>query len=230
MSAQRVTLQPVTHHPIQPLETLAHVGSSRPPNRSASPRQSRTLLTASPAHSPIAPASAHQSRRQLQSCGPSRQPPPEHGSCPVLVTDSPRLAPLRPEHRRQHLRSQLPLVSSDNDSECSAQLRACGRTHSASSRSVQTLPPTAGSPMNCDGDGVPDSALRSCHHFITTARNKTGALLSRLRSICSFVTIMYMSKKSRALGFRLPLCGTQASAGKLRAAFQQQSSQACKRR
>src|ERR1035438_7693169 len=183
MSAQRVTLQPVTHHPIQPLETLAHVGSSRPPNRSASPRQSRTLLTASPAHSPIAPASAHQSRRQLQSCGPSRQPPPEHGSCPVLVTDSPRLAPLRPEHRRQHLRSQLPLVSSDNDSECSAQLRACGRTHSASSRSVQTLPPTAGSPMNCDGDGVPDSALRSCHNFITTARNKTGALLSRLQPI-----------------------------------------------
>jgi hypothetical protein len=37
--------------------------------------------------------------------------------------------------------------------------------------------------MNCDGDGVPDSALRSCHNFITTARNKTGALLSRLQPI-----------------------------------------------
>src|SRR5271157_2030297 len=152
-----------------------------PPDRSVSPRQSRTPLTASPAQSPIAPASLHQNPCPLRSFASGKELPPGHYSCPVLVTDSPRSVPLRPEHRRQHLRSQLPFVSSDNDSEYSALLRACGKTRSPPSRSQQTLPPSAGSPMHCDADAAPEPALRSCQHFTTTARNKTGALLSRLR-------------------------------------------------
>src|SRR5271165_896131 len=153
-----------------------------PPDRSVSPRQSRTPLTASPAQSPIAPASLHQNPCPLRSFASGKELPPGHYSCPVLVTDSPRSVPLRPEHRRQHLRSQLPFVSSDNDSEYSALLRACGKTRSPPSRSQQTLPPSAGSPMHCDADAAPEPALRSCQHFTTTARNKTGALLSRLHS------------------------------------------------
>src|SRR5208283_3676087 len=138
-------------------------------------------LTASPAQSPIAPASAHQSRRQLRFCGPSRQRPPILLP-PLAVVPDPRLAtPLQPD-RRQHLRSQLPFVSSDNDSEYSALLRPCGKTRSPPSRSQQTLPPSAGSPMHCDADAAPEPALRSFQHFTTTARNKTGALLSRLHS------------------------------------------------
>src|SRR5271165_240983 len=189
MPAQRVTLQPVAHHPIQPLETLAHVGSSR---RQIDPRRR------SKAEHRLQPLQhIHQSRQRrrikaganFDSAARADNDRQNTARVLSLVWVSPRSVPPRPG-RRQHLRSQLPFVSSDNDSECSAPLRACGKTHSASSRSQQTLLPTAGSPMNCAVDAVPEPALRSCHNFITAAGNKTGALLSRLRTTSNGATKM----------------------------------------
>ncbi len=176
--AQRVTLQLITYYPIQPLETLAHVGGSR---RQIDPRR-----RAKAEHRLQPLQHSHQSRQRRCIKAVAHFDPAPRGknyrqdTTPVLpVTDPPRQF-----HRDQatELAPALPvsLASSDNDSVCSALPRGCGRIRSPSDRCQQTLPPTVGSPMNYDVDVVPESVLRSSQHFTTTARNNRCVALTLL--------------------------------------------------